>query len=333
MLELLDTEQIPQTADTVIFLKSEEGLGLVANHQRSIRSGKAYDTIIPMPACGKPRCYSKTIIKEGASVFDTVPVMQKIVRDTLHQTKDLAKVLKGKNLLDTSRKIYDFIYHHIQYKLDTPGIEQLYEPSRIWHGERRSGVDCDDYTILASSLLMNMQIPHIMRMAKYYKQGIFGREPKPYFQHIYVVVPEGSKEIIIDPVKDKFNVEHGPIAEIKDYPMNPSGLGVLLPDDWAAPEGYERIDSKVTNRELTWLFSNLGSVAGIVYSVKHKTGFWKGVGNWFLGGMIAGGGSHLALTILRKNPVRKKKQEEVESPQIPDKSLIETLREGNFKNS
>ena len=52
-------------------------------------------------------------------------------------TAKLAPILKGKSLEETLRNNWNFVYNHIQYKLDTPGIEELRRPARTW-AERKS---------------------------------------------------------------------------------------------------------------------------------------------------------------------------------------------------
>ena len=37
----------------------------------------------------------------------------------------------------------------------------------------------------------------------------------------------------------------------------------------------------------------IGSVGGVVYSIKTGGGFWRGVGYWLLGGLIVGGGAYI----------------------------------------
>lgn len=133
------------------------------------------------------------------NVMDTIDLMQDIVSKTLDQTKAISKVLNGRSKEETASNIWHFIYKHIQYKPDTPGIEELRTPNRSWE-DRKTGVDCDCYSIFISSILTNLGIKHALRITEYDNKG--------YYQHVYVVVPtSNNKYITIDPVLDRFNEE------------------------------------------------------------------------------------------------------------------------------
>jgi hypothetical protein len=125
--------------------------------------------------------------------------------------------LQGDSKTQTCQNIWDFLYHHIQYKLDKRGLEQLRRPARSW-ADRQEGIDCDCFSIFASSILTNLQIPHAFRITKY------GGD---HFQHVYVVVPNDTGNIIIDPVLSRFNYEK-PFSEHKDFDMNLSGIDVAV---------------------------------------------------------------------------------------------------------
>ncbi len=177
--------------------------------KRNIRSGSNYNQYFDL---GKVQGNEVSLLSNG-SVDETVQQMKKIVRNTLPQTKRIATALEGSTKLETARNIWNFIYNHIQYKQDNPLREQLRQPLRTWK-DRTTGVDCDCYSILISSMLTNLGIAHSFRIAAY----------KADYQHVYVVVPDGSKNIIIDCVADRFNYEVTP-TKTKDFTvMNGSSL-------------------------------------------------------------------------------------------------------------
>ncbi|MFI5140750.1 MAG: hypothetical protein ACHQII_00210 [Bacteroidia bacterium] len=180
-----------------------------ASHYRTIKSGAKYAHLFPK-AGGE-----EIIIKKGADVSDTLDFIPSTVYKTLSDTKEISKLLKGKSLYETCRNIWDFVYNHIQYHHDEEGVEQVRRPARTWM-DRVRGVDCDCYTVFISSILTNLQIPHIYRITKYkYKNN---------FQHIYPIVPTtDGKYITIDAVVTKFNYEE-PFTQKKDTPMNLSYL-------------------------------------------------------------------------------------------------------------
>ncbi len=190
------------------------GLGLVASGKRNIASGREYDKYFPAPLRTDP------YLSYAGTTTDTIGFMADIIKNTLSDTKKIAPVLRAGSLNATLKNIFDFVFGHIQYKPDDPTTEELRRPARTW-ADRQSGVDCDCYSIFIGSILSNLNIPFALRMVK-----IGG---KPYFQHVYVVVPKNGKQsglknrndyIVIDPVLDTYNEEH-PFTEKYDLFMQP----------------------------------------------------------------------------------------------------------------
>lgn len=174
-----------------------------ATKKRKIRSGEEYDHLFPKPLFLDPT------IKKGATVNDTVRFIPQVVRETLSQTSKLAPLLKGSNVYETCKNIWEFVYHHIAYKKDEDGKEQIRSPARGWH-DRFHGIDCDCYTVFISSILSNLKIKHKLRITKY---------SQDHFQHIYPIVPTtGGNYITVDCVVDRFNYEE-PYTEKQDTKM------------------------------------------------------------------------------------------------------------------
>lgn len=195
-------------------VKYLNGLGLVASGKRSIKSGSQYNQFF-----GPPKKEDKYLTYAGTTE-DTIDFMADIIKNTLADTQSIAPRLKGANLQDTCRNVFNFVFQHIQYKPDDPTTEELRRPVRSW-ADRVTGVDCDCYSIFIGSILSNLNIPFALRMVK-----IGGR---PYFQHVYVVVPKNGQRsgvlkkgdyLTIDPVLDTFNEEH-PFTEKYDLFMQP----------------------------------------------------------------------------------------------------------------
>jgi len=171
-------------------------LGLVASHKRIIKSGSEYEK------------YFDTSAVEGdeidlgkGTVYDTLGLMKKIVKQTLPQTKKIAQKLKGKDVETTCKNIWDFLYNHFQYNQDVETREQIRTPIRSWK-DRKKGIDCDCFSVFAASCLTNLKIKNKFRMAAYDKDG-------KKFQHVYVVV---------DPVLNEFN-EEAPFKGKHDHTM------------------------------------------------------------------------------------------------------------------
>lgn len=195
-------------------LKIENILGVVANENqlRAGRDGKEYEGIIPPPS------WSEQIVVRNGSVKDTVTQMKKLIKQTAWQTRQLAPLLKGKTTYETCRNIWNFLFTHCKYKEDDKGKEQLRTPALSWYIRRSRGIDCDDFSIFASSILYNLGVKDtLLRIARY--------EGKDYFQHVYPVIPIGGRQYItLDAVLDEYDAEKTPI-ETKDFSvMNTNNL-------------------------------------------------------------------------------------------------------------
>ena len=173
------------------------------NKKRKIKRGEEFDHLFPKPLFLDPT------IKKGATVYDTVRFIPQVVQETLFQTSMLAPLLRGKNVYETCKNIWEFVYTHIAYKKDEEDKEQIRSPARGWH-DRFHGIDCDCYTVFISSILSNLKIKHKLRITKY---------SQDHFQHIYPIVPTtGGNYITVDCVVDRFNYEE-PYTEKQDTKM------------------------------------------------------------------------------------------------------------------
>jgi hypothetical protein len=185
----------------------------VTSGYRAIKDGSRYNPYFP-----PPDERDRVIIDDG-EVSDTVELMEKVVWKYLDDTKRIAPLLRRSSTLDTCKAIWEFIFSHIQYKLDKRGLEQLRRPARSW-AERTTGVDCDCMSIFASSILTNLKIPHKFRITKYSQDS---------WQHVYVIVPikGDSNYCVIDAVVSEFNYEKK-YTDKMDYDMNLKGINVAV---------------------------------------------------------------------------------------------------------
>ncbi len=175
-----------------------------ANHKRKIKSGAEFNHLFPKPQGGEVE------IKRDADVSATVAFIPQVVLKTLYDTNRISQLLNGETLDETCSNIWHFVYNHIQYAKDKDGVEQIRRPARAWH-DRTRGVDCDCYTVFISSILSNLNIPHIYRITKYKNRN--------NFQHIYPIVPNNDGGYItIDCVVNEYNYEE-PYTEKKDTAM------------------------------------------------------------------------------------------------------------------
>jgi hypothetical protein len=201
--------------------------------KRTLLPGNRYDSLIP-----KAKGNDKTILL-SAGVDNTVDFIKELVPKTLGDTRSLVNTLVGeipsgnRNQHSICKKIWEFVYQHIAYQKDKDGVEQVRRPSRAWR-DRRSGVDCDCYTVFISSCLFNLGIPHKLRITKYAR--LDGHTPS--WQHIYVIVPTTTGYITMDCVKDQFDQEE-PYLEKKDYTMRLDYLnGLDTGDESSSQSGH-----------------------------------------------------------------------------------------------
>lgn len=199
-----------------------------AKYQRPVIEDAAeYDALIP-------QAKGEEILVKNGGVKDTVNIMTDIINRYSYQTKKLAAKLakdsgyaKTKNLDDLCRHIWDFVYNHIQYKLDEAGREQLRQPARAW-ADRFTGVDCDCYSLFIGSILTNLMVTFRFRVTKYQAD----------WQHVYIIVDdfENRRQYILDCVLDTYNEEkpYGPNGDFDpsgkfDTKIKPQMSGLGLP--------------------------------------------------------------------------------------------------------
>jgi hypothetical protein len=186
--------------------------GYTANNNplRATRSGEEYEELFPAPD------WQEKVVSRNADVTQTVNDMMTLIKRTAWQTKKISERLKAHNTYTTCKNIWNFLYDHFKYKEDDQGQEQLRTPALSWYLRTIRGIDCDDFTILASSIMYNLGIPCYLRIAKYKEK---------HFQHVYDTVPQTKNSYItIDAVLDQFDTEKQ-ATQIKDFLlMNPSKL-------------------------------------------------------------------------------------------------------------
>ena len=178
--------------------------------KRVIRPGKEFDALIPH----HPE--HKLVMLKNPQIEDTMGLVVRTIKKTLHDTERIAPVLKGRTIRETCRNIYQFIIDYVQYEYDfrdgdIEAVERVRTPCKLWL-DRTEGGDCEDYAIFISSVLTHLRVPHSLRITKY------GNNPN--WQHIYVVAFDGSdKYITVDPVVDYAFDREVPYRTKKDYPV------------------------------------------------------------------------------------------------------------------
>jgi hypothetical protein len=175
---------------------------IVGQGIRTIKNGLQFNHLIDTSGV----TFTSSFTEGG--VNDTVLKIKEIIQNNHLQVSELAKTLKRNSLTESCEAIWNFVFHHIQYKHDKVGVEQLSTPARIWLNRSTPNTpsDCDDHTIFCGSLLYCLGIPFSIRISGY--------DNKP-FSHVYVVVEDS---ICIDTVLHRFNVE-APFTSKKDSKM------------------------------------------------------------------------------------------------------------------
>lgn len=181
---------------------SVNGLGLVPAGERSVAPYGKFEMYFP-PKSELNR--SDLIVIKNCPVEDTVRFMKKVCRQYNSDTAMLANALKTNNIEQTLQNIFDFIFKHIKYVPDSKFIEQVRRPLRCLYDKQG---DCDCYATLIGSILENLNIPYKFRIAAY--------NDNSYYQHVYVIVPNGNGYYTCDPVVDRFNYEK-PYSKKKDF--------------------------------------------------------------------------------------------------------------------
>ena len=162
---------------------------------RKLADGAGYDVLIS-PAAKRDRLISKE-----AGVPDTLRLVARVATEYRGEVAKLADKLRvntaagAVDVKATCRALWEFVYNHIQYHLDEPGLEQVRHPARSW-ADRVRGVDCEDYSVFLSALLQNMAVPHVLRISAY----------KGGWQHIYVIVPTAPAHAALP--KNAFNEDY-----------------------------------------------------------------------------------------------------------------------------
>jgi hypothetical protein len=152
----------------------------------------------------------------------TVQQIKKIALASVSQTTQAAKDFVNLRNSGTKQLAYalgEWLYNNYQYLGD-----KIYEDLR-WPScavaTRHVGIDCKSFTITASSILLNLNVPHWIREIRQPGDG-----PED-FTHVYVIVKEGDKTYAID---GTINMrEELPYIEPKDIYMSLEHRGLKAP--------------------------------------------------------------------------------------------------------
>ncbi len=226
--------------------------------QRTILDGKDFNSLMPSSDC------SSVVLGTGTTDFG-IQEIAKWAKKYQHHTVEVSQVFRKKTLKQTCQAIHWFAYNHFQYKLD--GASQLLRsPACAWK-QRHEGIDCKSYSILVSTVLLNLGIPHYLRRIK--QNNDFPNA----FTHIYVIVPKDGKNL-----KNGYFTIDGTIANFVELPflefddifMEPKGAGLGNPsfdtqiDDFTG-QTAEQIEAYI-GQVSTQIKQQASQVAGAITS-------------------------------------------------------------------
>jgi len=162
----------------------------------------------------------KTIsLKQYADIQDTIDAIGRIIRDNYPAVADIAVRVKADTAEQTFRNIWEYVRKNVRYQNDEIGKEQLRRPQRTISDGKG---DCDDMSILISSILVNLGYHHELVIAAY--------KSKDKWQHIYPVAYSSNRQrYVIDCVPEipYFNYEASPIKNKIVISMKLEELGSL----------------------------------------------------------------------------------------------------------
>jgi hypothetical protein len=149
-------------------------------------------------------------VKRFYNTNDIVKTVLDVYNEYHSQAASIAPQLKDQSILKTCKNIYQFIRANVKYREDGNDKQVVAAPGRLL--ERGYG-DCKSMTVLAASILKNLNIPFCIRFV-----GYKSSETPNQFTHVYVVVPTGSNTYItLDPVHHTFNQEVKGVSIYRDY--------------------------------------------------------------------------------------------------------------------
>lgn len=139
------------------------------------------------------------LVKSNGGVLDTVRLVHQIFLAEHGTMGALASALFQGDFITDCLSVYQFITENIRYRLDEDNVEQVRTPLRSW-ADRLTGVDCEDYTIIASSLIAEMGYEPRAEVVAFNNQ--------PNYAHIFCVAYSGGQSCVVDPTP---NPGQGPV--------------------------------------------------------------------------------------------------------------------------
>jgi hypothetical protein len=116
-------------------------------------------------------------------------------------TENFSEALARLSKYEVARELWLFIKNNVQYVEDQFGEQHIKSPGQLVTDGKG---DCKSFSVFIGSVLQNLGIPYKYRFTAY-SGNADGKKKR--VTHVYVVVPNGKEEIIIDAVYNRFNSE------------------------------------------------------------------------------------------------------------------------------
>lgn len=163
---------------------------------------KIYNSL-PLPSMNDVK------IKQTQNTNDLVEAIKNSHIENLKYAKKIAPMFRGVNNFQTGSNIFNFLKTYIPYHVEPAARQTTRTLPRMLHDAAGGvGSDCKHYSVFTGTILESLKIPFKYRLAAYNTE---------YPQHIYTVIFEGKKEIIVDAVLSNYNTEKKPL---KKYDMS-----------------------------------------------------------------------------------------------------------------
>jgi len=144
----------------------------------------------------------------------TISIMQAMLPDAVKQarqmTNNIIKQYPDDMAMGLARDIWTFMKKEFTYKADPIGQELIRMPSVSWK-VRKSGIDCEDYSLMIAAICQNLDVKCRYRIVDFNGMG---------WSHIYVIATNKiGREFTIDPVHEIFNKQDA-FVKFQDFEVS-----------------------------------------------------------------------------------------------------------------
>lgn len=122
-------------------------------------------------------------------------------------TDKFSEALQGQSKYEVCSQLWHFLKNNITYVEDQHhyGAEYQFVKSPAQLVSDGTG-DCKSYSVFIGSVLQNLNIPYAFKFTAYPD----AKNPPRNVKHVYVIVPDGKRTIVVDAVYHRFNSEKQP---------------------------------------------------------------------------------------------------------------------------